>query len=113
MGVITHIENDDLFMKNISLLVRPGGVVLIGFRNKLFSLFTYNRYTADFILNDLLKNVNKEVKKVVAQEIEPKLRMDLSPTIEENRGEKYSQIVSRFHNPFEVSDLFERNGLIL
>ena len=67
MGVMPHVENDDMVIKNMATVVRPGGSVFIEFRNKLFSLFTFNRYTVDFILNDLLRDVSREVKAMVAK----------------------------------------------
>ena len=47
MGVMPHVANDDLAVKNIAALVRPGGTALVEFRNKLFAAFTFNRYTKE------------------------------------------------------------------
>jgi 2-polyprenyl-3-methyl-5-hydroxy-6-metoxy-1,4-benzoquinol methylase len=113
MGVMPHVANDDMVLENMAALVRPGGSVFIEFRNKLFSLFTFNRYTADFILNDLLAGVSSEVKAAVARDLESRLRMDMPPmrtTIEGSDAPGYDAILSRFHNPFEVLDLFSRHG---
>ena len=52
MGVMPHVRNDDMVLQNMAALVRPGGSVFVEFRNSLFSLFTFNRYTAEFILNN-------------------------------------------------------------
>jgi 2-polyprenyl-3-methyl-5-hydroxy-6-metoxy-1,4-benzoquinol methylase len=112
MGVMPHIENDDMVLENISTLVKPGGTVFIEFRNKLFSLFTQNRHTKEFILNDLLAGVNNELKKFVSEELEARLRMDMPEIRDFVEGTKtmgYDAIPSRFHNPFEVFDLFERH----
>lgn len=112
MGVMPHIENDDMVIDNMSALVRPGGSVFIEFRNKLFSLFTFNRYTADFILNDLLKNVANEIKDVVSEELEKRVRMEEPPIrdkIDDSDVPGYDAILSKFHNPFEVIDLFSRH----
>lgn len=113
MGVMPHITNDDMVLKNMSVLVRPGGSVFIEFRNSLFSLFTFNRYTADFILNELLADVSAEMKDIVAKELESRLRMDMPPlrtVIEGSDAPGYDAILSRFHNPFEIPELFSRNG---
>ena len=113
MGVMPHVTNDDMVLENIAALVRPGGVVFIEFRNSLFSLFTFNRYTADFILNDLLAGVSSEIKAAVAKDLETRLRMDMPPmrtTVEGSGAPGYDAILSRFHNPFEVVDLFSRHG---
>jgi len=113
MGVMPHVANDDMVLENIAALVRPGGSVFIEFRNSLFSLFTFNRYTADFILNDLLAGVSSELKAAVAKDLESRLRMDMPAmrtTVEGSDAPGYDAILSRFHNPFEVLDLFARHG---
>jgi len=112
MGVMPHVEEDDLVLENMASLVRPGGSVFIEFRNKLFSLFTFNRYTADFILNDLLADVDNEIKRIVAQELETRLHMDLPPIrtkVEGSDAPGYDVILSKFHNPFEVVELFKKH----
>ncbi len=113
MGVMPHVANDDMVLDNMAALVRPGGSVFIEFRNSLFSLFTFNRYTADFILNDLLGGVSSEVKAAVAKDLEARVRMDMPPmrtTVEGSDAPGYDAILSRFHNPFEVLDLFSKHG---
>ena len=113
MGVMPHVENDDMVLKNMSTLVRPGGSVFIEFRNKLLSLFSFNRYTADFILNDLLAGVDNKVKDVVRQDLESRLRMDMPPVrdkMEDSDAPGYDAILSKFHNPFEVIEQFRKHG---
>lgn len=113
MGVMPHVENDDLVLENMSTLIRPGGSVFIEFRNKLFSLFTFNRHTADFILTDLLRDVAPEVKAIVARDLESRLRMDMPPKRERigsSDAPGYDAILSKFHNPFEVIELFEKHN---
>lgn len=113
MGVMPHIDNDDLAVRNMSTMVRPGGSVFVEFRNKLFSLFTFNRYTADFILNDLLKNVSSDLKAHVADDLGSRLRMDMPPKrdrVEGSDAPGYDATLSKFHNPFEVFELFEKHG---
>ena len=113
MGVMPHVGNDDMVLENMATLVRPGGSVFVEFRNKLFSLFTFNRYTADFILNDLLVGVSKELKDEVARDLESRLRMDIPPirdAIEGSDAPGYDAILSKFHNPFEVVELFKKHG---
>jgi 2-polyprenyl-3-methyl-5-hydroxy-6-metoxy-1,4-benzoquinol methylase len=112
MGVMPHIENDDLVIKNMSTMIRPGGSMFIEFRNKLFSLFTFNRHTVDFILNDLLRGVSPEVKALVAKDLETRLRIDMPPcrnAIAGSDAPGYDAILSKFHNPFEMVELFRRH----
>jgi len=112
MGVMPHVENDEMVLKNISTLVRPGGSVFIEFRNKLLSLFSFNRYTADFILNDLLAGVSDDIKNAVKKDLDSRLRMDMPPVrdkMEDSDAPGYDSILSKFHNPFEVIELFEKH----
>lgn len=113
MGVMPHVRNDDMVLENMAALVRPGGSVFIEFRNRLFSLFTFNRYTAEFILDDLLAGVSPQVKDAVAKDLELRLRLDMPPqrnTISGSDAPGYDAILSRFHNPFEVLELFRKHG---
>jgi SAM-dependent methyltransferase len=105
MGVMPHVEDDDRALGNIAALVRPGGSVFIEFRNKLFSLFTANRLTLEFVLDDLLDGVAPELKRAVEEELRPRLRMDMPP-----HQPGFDDILAKFHNPFEVPALFERCG---
>jgi hypothetical protein len=112
-GVLPHVRNDALTLENVGMLVRSGGRVLIEFRNKLFSLFTFNRNTKEFILDDILAGVSGDVKDAVARELDKRLATDL-PAVrsvaEGDAGPGYDLIPAKFHNPFELLDLFERHG---
>lgn len=111
MGVMPHVENDEMVLKNMSTLVKPGGSIFVEFRNKLFSLFTFNRYTAEFILDDLLRDVAPEVKDAVAQDLAKRVKMDMPPcreTVAGGDGPGYDAILAKFHNPFEVVELFKK-----
>ncbi len=112
MGVMPHVENDELVFDNLATCLRPGGTVFIEFRNKLFSLFTFNRLTFEFIMDDLLLGVDEKVRDVVAQEIKPRLRMDLPPSRNQlgDGSPGYDAVLSRFHNPFEVLETLRRKG---
>lgn len=112
-GVLPHINDDALFLKNLALIVRPGGKIFVEFRNKLFSLFTFNRYTKDFILDDLLAQVSADTKKAVADELNGRIATDLPPvrkTVEGSDAPGYDTILSKFHNPFEIIPFFEQRG---
>lgn len=118
-GVLPHVNNDSLFLQNISMLLRPGGTALVEFRNKLFSLFTFNRKTKEFIVEDLLRDVDPAVTQTVAEDLEHRLEMDQprARTTIENVASKdpalgYDAILSKFHNPFELVDVFQRNGFV-
>jgi hypothetical protein len=113
MGVMPHVKNDDAVIENMSSLIKPGGRVFIEFRNKLFSLFSFNRYTADFILNDLLPEVSPEVKAQVDKDLRSRLRMDMPPKrkkFESTEAPGYDEILSKFHNPLDIEQLFKKHG---
>ena len=113
MGVMPHVEDDDEALDNMAALVKPGGTVFIEFRNKLFSLFTFNRHTLEFVLDDLLADVGGALKQIVAEELQGRLRTDLPPiraTTEAGDAPGYDAILSKFHNPFEAEAFFARHG---
>ena len=103
-GVLPHVRNDRLMLEAVKMCLKPGGTAFIEFRNKLFSLFTFNRLTKDFIIDDLLGNVPLSVKEVVAAELERRCDLSLPPV------RAYDRVLSKFHNPFELQDLFKACG---
>jgi 2-polyprenyl-3-methyl-5-hydroxy-6-metoxy-1,4-benzoquinol methylase len=110
-GVMPHVSNDGLVLDNISALIRPQGRVLIEFRNKLFSLFTFNRLTLEFIVDDLLRDVPRTVKEAVIKELKPRLALELpKPRAGPDGGPSYDSIPAKYHNPFELMDLFRSRG---
>ena len=56
IGVLPHVMEgqDEKLIENLHAAVRPGGLVLVEARNELFSLFTMNRYSHEFILEKLI-----------------------------------------------------------
>lgn len=101
MGVLPHVKNTDSVLLNMSSLVRPGGHVAIEFRNSLFSLFTFNRYTREFIIDDLLSGVSSASREIMDKA--------LAERIDINQPGPAS---SAFHNPFEVEEIFQRLGFL-
>ena len=112
-GVLPHVKNDRLMLENIGMIVRKGGKVFIEFRNKLFSLFTMNRYSKDFILEDLLAGVSEDIRTSVEKELDKRLATDVPPkreTVDGKDAPGYDAILAKFHNPFELVELFEKCG---
>ena len=114
MGVMPHVKNDDQSLLNMRAMVKPGGLVFIEFRNKLFSMFTFNRYTYEFIMDDLLEGVSDELKNTVGNFLKPKLEMDKpTPRIHHDEDESkpgYDAILAKFHNPLSMASQFKRLG---
>ena len=124
MGVTPHVRNDEFVIQNMRDMVKPGGRVFIEFRNKLFSFFTFNRYTYEFIMDDLLRGVSPKLKKIIEVDLKKRLEMNKPPArlkgesghltdeIENDNAPGYDAILSKFHNPFEVLDLFKTCGFV-
>ena len=113
MGVMPHIQKDTFVLKNMKNLIKPGGKVFIEFRNQLFSLFTFNKYTKDFILNELLRDVDHELKTLVNDELDK--RCSQEKTLEDDHSHaiysseakiSYDDLDTKFHNPFEIKKVF-------
>nr|WP_298690549.1 class I SAM-dependent methyltransferase [uncultured Dongia sp.] len=111
-GVLPHIQKETAFFENLKMLLRPGGRIFVEFRNKLFSLFTLNRYSKEFILEDLLAGVSADVKKHVAEELDRRLATNLPPVRGHDDADRpsYDQILAKFHNPFELEETVARHG---
>ena len=107
-GVLPHVKNDKLALENMRALAGENGKLFVEFRNKLFSLFTYNRYTRDFILDDLLAGVSGKVRDAVATELEKRCATDVPPLPESDNS--YDTIPAKFHNPFELTQLIDSSG---
>jgi len=60
----------------MATLVRPGGRVFMRISQQPVLALYVHRHTADFILDDLLRNVSAELKDAVANDLKPRLRMD-------------------------------------
>jgi len=116
MGVMPHVEDDDLCLRNMKDMVKPNGMVFIEFRNSLFSLFTFNRYTHEFIMDELLSGVSGEVKNTVDGFLRSKLEMSLPiqrDVIDDDPNTVgYDAILSKFHNPLTIIKKFEELGFI-
>jgi len=111
-GVLPHVRDDRLMLETVKMCLKPGGSAFIEFRNKLFSLFTFNRLTKEFILDDLLADVSSPVKAKVEAELDARCAID-KPAIRTARpGTElgYDEILAKFHNPFELQDVFRSSG---
>lgn len=112
-GVLPHVNDDTEMLKNIYDMTSPGGLVFVEFRNALFSLFTMNRYTKAFIVNDLLKGASENIRQTVGDHLERVLAMDLPPVRGQDGDDPgYDRVLSRFHVPFDLLETFESCGFV-
>ena len=121
IGVFPHIPRDAdvTVMQHLCSAVKPGGLVVIEARNQLFSLFTLNRISCEFFLNDLIpvESLRRESGDAAAgleravEEIRQHFRMDLPPVRTGKAGEPgYDEVLSRSHNPLVLREQFAAAG---
>jgi SAM-dependent methyltransferase len=110
LGVIPHVLDDRQFVSSMDVFLRPGGRLLLQFRNSMFSMFTFNRLTKEFILDELLADIPQEIRDVVSNDLDSRLAVDKPPLRTRPSGDGYDEILSRFHNPFELADVVRSFG---
>ena len=110
LGVIPHVSDDVAFVRELASFARPGGRLILQFRNALFSMFTFNRLTKEFILDDLLAAVDSGIRDVVARDLDTRLAVDQPAVRRRPDGNGYDEILSRFHNPFDLAEIVRQEG---
>jgi 2-polyprenyl-3-methyl-5-hydroxy-6-metoxy-1,4-benzoquinol methylase len=110
LGVIPHVADDVAFVQGMDSFLRPGGQLILQFRNSMFSMFTFNRLTKEFILDELLVNVPNSMRNAVARDLDNRLAVDKPPVRTRPTGDGYDEILSRFHNPFELQEIVRSQG---
>lgn len=109
-GVFPHIpaETDETVIANLRSSVRDGGLVVVEARNQLFSLFTLNRYSHGFFLDELIRGEELAAKagdkaddvRRCLDDLGQQFRMDLPPVRKGKEDEPgYDEVLSRLHNP--------------
>ncbi len=109
MGVLPHIHDKQAAIANLYDLTAPGGRVFIEFRNSLFALTTFNRFTHALVMNDLLPEVPADVRRIIDTELGARLHMDV-PGSAARMAEAGQDILEPFDNPLTTPDLFEAAG---
>lgn len=104
MGVLPHVDHERVALENMRHLVKPGGSVFVECRNKLFSLVTFNRFTYEFIMDDLLAGVSGAVKETAGEFLKTRVDGDFPP--------KPSGHEATYHNPLDVHEFFEDAGFV-
>lgn len=102
MGVLPHVTHEKVALENMRHLVKPGGTVFVECRNKLFSLVTFNRFTYEFIMDDLLSDVSPDVRDAAGEFLKTRVDTDLPP--------KPANHEAKYHNPLEVDQVFRDAG---
>lgn len=110
LGVIPHVADDDAFVAGMSDFLRPGGTLILQFRNSMFSMFTFNRLTKEFVLDEIMAPVPEVFRNGVAADLDGRLAVDKPPIRRREDGHGYDEILSKFHNPLELADLVRAHG---
>ena len=110
LGVIPHVEDDGWFVASMDKFMAPGGRMLLQFRNSMFSMFTFNRLTKEFVMDELLPDVPVSVRLAVETDLDQRLAADKPSKRTRPTGDGYDEILSRFHNPFELSEIVKSFG---
>jgi len=110
LGVIPHVEDDRWFVSSMDKFLDPGGRLLLHFRNSMFSMFTFNRLTKEFVMDELLPEVPESIREIVSADLDQRLAVDKPPKRTRPTGDGYDEILSKFHNPFELSEIVKSFG---
>jgi len=111
LGVLPHVRDEGQVIDNMGAFLTSGGTMFLQFRNSMLSLYSFNRLTMEFILDELLTEVPAEVHDIVRSGLEARLAMDKPPKREWGvDGPAYDEILAKFHNPFELAELVRSRG---
>ena len=110
IGVIPHVEDDRWFVDSMEKFLEPGGRLMLQFRNSMFSMFTFNRLTKEFVMDELLPDVPESIREIVSADLDQRLAVDKPPKRTRPTGDGYDEILSKFHNPFELSEIVKSFG---
>lgn len=110
LGVIPHVADDAWFVEAMSLFLKPGGTLILQFRNSMFSMFTFNRLTKEFILEELMAPIPQQFKDAVADDLDQRLAVDKPPIRRREDGHGYDEILSKFNNPLELAEVVKAQG---
>lgn len=121
VGVLPHIPAaaDREVILNLRQAVRPGGLVILEARNQLFALFTLNRYSYEFFMEELMRVEDWRQKlgpdaarlEGVWPRLKERFRLDLPPVRQGKSGEPgYDEVISRTHNPLVLKEQFQEAG---
>jgi len=111
-GVFTHLTGDAVAMQNLNRKLKIGGGLALEFRNELFACFSFNRYSYDFFLNNLIADPDLPV--ALREQVEMFFKENFSIPTDEKILPKSTHMkddyINRFHNPLNIGQLFDAYG---
>jgi hypothetical protein len=114
MGVTQYLSSEDyeLLLDASARILKPGGTLAVTFQNAFFDLFTFNKYTVDFLVNELLASTLKNGDRPNAEKaIENLLKNPQKPDY--SRGRARDNIFVRLTNPLLIDGELAHRGLRL
>lgn len=130
LGLIEYVPEDTALLSEAYRLLKPGGVLVLTCRNRLFNLYSQNQYTRREIEAGRAASLLDEIRSVVADRVTPQtlhgflrslkaglsrleeaLQRDLAsaPNPDQPGGERFAQNL-RQHTPREIAFAAERLG---
>jgi SAM-dependent methyltransferase len=111
MGVFQYMAKDeyDETLVEIARLLKPGGTLIATYQNALFDLYTFNKYTVDFMIRKILGPL-------IAVSDEDKIRGDLEQLLVNPEKPIYStsrardNIFVHLTNPLTIDGHLQRAG---
>ena len=103
LGIMPHVDDRAAVTANLASLVVPGGELFLEFRNSLFSLVTFNRFTRSFIVDDLLADRSNRVRQRVGDFVAE--RVDMARPPRPSSGHE-----AHYDNPLALIPMFEKLG---
>lgn len=116
-GFIEYISEKELteFLKKSYGLLSKNGIIVVGSRNRLFNVFSFNKYTKDEInagnLEDLVEecmyfNLGKNFQSIVKNKANSKIRTNLK-----KHSKTGVDVDTRFqYTPFQIFEKLEKNS---
>jgi SAM-dependent methyltransferase len=90
-------------------VLKPGGLLVATLQNAFFDMFTFNKYTVDFIVNDLLsETLDAESRDQVQPLIEGLMPNSDMPPYAPDRAR--DNIFVRLSNPLLANEIFNAHG---
>ncbi|HAN70430.1 MAG TPA: hypothetical protein DCQ36_02415 [Actinobacteria bacterium] len=103
LGIMPHAHDQEATVANLAALVRPGGELFLEFRNSMFSLVTFNRFTTDFITDDLLQETSSGTRVRVREFVADRVDMNRPPL-------PSSGVEAFYDNPLALVPRFQALG---
>lgn len=124
IGVLPHVPEgaDARVLASLRDAVRPGGLVAVSARNRLFALFTLNRYSHELFRDELIgadalralaRDDERAGLDAALADLEERFLTHLPPVRAGHEDEPgYDEVLSRTHDPRALARAAEEAGLV-